>query len=241
MKLITEFINNCEVCTLAKFDRHPVKIPFKLTETASNFNDIVHIDIWFPYRNIMYLTTIDKFSKYATIHKLNDRTWISILKALKERIQFLGKMNKLIYDNERCILHNAVTLFLKENSIESHITTANNKTGNSDVERLHGTLNEHLRILEAENSKDELDDKLFKIVNAYNNTIHSTTKLRPIDFIKNNLTFDDIEALSLKFQNNKITKLNELNKKRDSNYELLEDVVRNRNIAKNKPKYNTKN
>lgn len=59
-------------------------------------------------------------------------------------------MNKLIFDNDSCILHSAVNLFLKEENIETHATTPYMKTGNSDIERLHGTLNEHLRVMEAD-------------------------------------------------------------------------------------------
>ncbi|XP_054746217.1 uncharacterized protein LOC129250639 [Anastrepha obliqua] len=38
-------------------------------------------------------------------------------------------MNKLIFDNERCILHSAVKLFLSEENIEPHVTTPYLKTG----------------------------------------------------------------------------------------------------------------
>lgn len=238
LKIITQYINNCETCILAKHDRHPIKLPFRLTETANNFNAIAHIDIWFPYRNVMFLTTIDKFSKYATIHKLTDRTWISILKALKERIQFLGKMNKLVYDNERCILHNAVELFLRENEIESHVTTPGNKTGNADIERLHGTLNEHLRIMSLDSSNDDdIDTKIFKAITFYNNTIHTTTKLRPIDFINKNYDRNEIQTLAKRLAEEKEDRIKKLNKNRTSEYKLNENIVSNRNIAKNSPKY----
>ena len=113
------------------------------------------MDIWFPYRNVMFLTTIDKFTKYASVHKIKDRTWVSILNAIKERIQFLGKMRKIVFDNESCMLHNAVDLFLKEQQIEIHRTTPHHKTGNSDIERLHGTFNEHIRILACGDKTDE--------------------------------------------------------------------------------------
>lgn len=82
--LIQKFINNCDVCSLAKHDRNPIKTPYKISKIPKHFNDIVHIDIWFPIRNVMYLTMIDKFSKYATLYKLENRTWISILDCLKE-------------------------------------------------------------------------------------------------------------------------------------------------------------
>lgn len=234
---ITKVISNCETCNLAKHDRSPPKIPLKVTENPENFNDIVHMDIWFPERNKPYLTTVDKFSKYASIHKLDDRTWISILKAIKERIRYLGKMRKLISDGERCIIHNAVELFLRENDITFHQTTASNKTGNSDVERLHGTLNEHMRIINTEGEIKELDDKIFKIMNSYNNTIHSTTNFRPIDFLQKNFNKNDIKNLSEKLAKEKQQKIDKLNSSRDKNPKISENIVKNRNIAKNSPKY----
>lgn len=80
------------------------------------------------------MTTIDKFTKYATVYKLNDRTWIAILEGIKQRIRTLGKMKKLVSDGEKAIIHNAVKLFLRENEIEFHRTTAESKTGNSDAD-----------------------------------------------------------------------------------------------------------
>lgn len=239
-KLITYVVNNCSICQIAKFDRKPLKTPYQVTETPTHFNDIVHIDIWFPYRNTMYFTTIDKFSKYATFHRINDRNWIAILAAIKQRILFLGKMNKIVFDNDRCILHSAVRLFLKEQNIEMHTTTAYLKTGNSDVERLHGTLNEHLRLMEAdkENKNLDLEEKLFKIFTCYNNTIHTTTKMRPIDFIIKNFDKESIEELSKLYEKQKIERIEKLNKNRDHEpKELLDNIVRNRQIPKNKPKY----
>lgn len=207
---INKFINNCEVCNLAKHDRRPPKIPFNVTETPHSFNNIVHIDIWFPERNKPFLTTIDKFSKYATIHKLSDRNWIAILAALKERIQTLGKMKKLISDGERCIIHNAVEQFLTEHEIDFHQTTGWHKTGNSDIERLHGTLNEHLRIMNVDKQNNvELDDRIFKIITSYNNTIHSVTKLRPIDFITKDFDRKEIQELRNKFEAEKKKRIRE--------------------------------
>lgn len=199
------------------------------------------MDIWHPYRNTMYITTIDKFTKYATAERIHDRTWISVLRAIKLRIQYLGKMNKLISDGETCIVHNLIEQFFKENNITFHQTTPHNKTGNSDVERLHLTLNEHLRIMTVENRQDDddntLDNKIFKIINFYNNTIHSTTKMRPIDFLTGNFDKEEIKKLHDRFHNDKTKRIEKLNNNRDTNYRLSDHLVRNRNIAKNSPKY----
>lgn len=235
---ISKFINNCDMCNLAKHDRNPPKIPLNITETPNHFNDIVHMDIWFPVRNRPYLTTIDKFSKYGTIHKLKDRTWISILGAIKQRIQSLGKMNKLVSDGERCIIHSAVDGFLKENLIQFHQTTAYHKTGNSDVERFHGTLNEHLRLLNADkNSEDDIDERLFRVINCYNNTIHSTTKFRPIDFITKNLDKDYIKRLKEKYEHEKNQRITKLNVNKNVAYNLTDNIVKNRQLPKVSPKY----
>lgn len=195
------------------------------------------MDIWFPERNKMYLTIIDKFSKHATIHNLENRNWIAILAAIKQRIQFLGKPNKLISDGDTCIIHSAVEQFLKENNIMFHRTTASQKTGNADIERFHDTLNEHLRLKNAAKDSSELDDKIFDIINIYNNTIHTTTKLRPYDFISKNLTKEDINRLADFFQKNKETRINSLNIEKDSELQQCTNIVQNRTIGKNKPKY----
>lgn len=78
---ITYVINNCSICQIPKFDRKPVKTLYQVIETPTHFNDIVHIqyiDIWFPYRNIMHLTTMDKFSS-----------------------SIIGKINKIVFENDR--------------------------------------------------------------------------------------------------------------------------------------------
>lgn len=80
-KEIQKYINTCEICKLAKFDRSPIKHSLNITPTPEKHNDIVHLDIWYPQRGMMYLMSIDKLTKYATAYYLEDRTWVSILKA----------------------------------------------------------------------------------------------------------------------------------------------------------------
>lgn len=132
-----------------------------------------------------------------------------------------------------------LNFFLNENQIKIHRTTAGNKTGNADVERLHGTLNEHLRIMAVDKSNDseDIDEKMDKIIGIYNNTIHSTTKMRPMDFITKHFDKTEIKELSEKFEKEKTARISKLNEKRNNNFRLNENIVSNREIAKNKPKY----
>lgn len=233
--IIHKFINNCEICKIAKYDRSPIKFQNALTKTARNVNDIVHIDIWFPERGKFFLTTIDKLSKYATVHTLEDRNWQSILRAIKERIQFLGKMKELVSDGDTCIVNAAVKEFLQSNNIVFHKTTAGLKTGNADIERLHGTLNEHLRVLNAAKDKSCLKDKIYKTITIYNGTIHSSTGFKPINFIENNLTREDMQGFFEKQSERK----RYLYEKQAQQIPARQnpEIVENRAVGKCQPKY----
>ena len=58
--LIQKYVNNCGVCSKAKFDRNPVKPKFQLSETPKDIRQIIHI-----HQFTNFLTFIDKFSKFA--------------------------------------------------------------------------------------------------------------------------------------------------------------------------------
>lgn len=207
--IIHKFINNCEVCNLAKYDRHPIKEKFKLTETPSFPNEIVHGDLFYCH-NKVFLTTFDKFTKHLMASKLNDRNSITIIEALKIRFSLFGKPKKLVLDNEFDNL-NMRELGRSEN-IEIYLTSPRSHTGNSDIERTHGTLNEHLRIFEVEKLKITPEEKVLKAVEYYNNTIHSTTQVRPTDFLNNKVL--DMEEIRDRVHNKKVGIINKINENR---------------------------
>ncbi len=51
------------------------KYNLNITPTLVKHNVIVHVDIWYAQRDPMYLTSIDKLTKYATAYYLEDRNW----------------------------------------------------------------------------------------------------------------------------------------------------------------------
>ncbi|XP_055850313.1 uncharacterized protein LOC129914890 [Episyrphus balteatus] len=170
-----------------------LRMPFGL-HTPTRHNDIVHVDIWFPMRNVMYLTTIDKLTKYATADLLEDRTWISITKALKTRMQYLGKPKLIVTDNELDTV--SIRQFLTSYDIQLHVTTPYLKTGNADIERLHSTFNEHIRLFNADPcNEDSLDEKVFKAVVLYNNTIHTRKASNTIELKINPCSTETVESM----------------------------------------------
>ncbi|CAD7078361.1 unnamed protein product [Hermetia illucens] len=171
--LITETINQCETCKLAKYERNPVKLPFKETETCNGPRETFSMDIWMPTTGVNYVSCIDRFSKYATLIKIKDRSWLSAKEAMFQVINIMGKPKKLIVDQDACFKN-----FLTKEKVKVHIVSS--KTGLADIERFHGTMNEHIRILRIKEDKENIDE-VVEALKHYNHTLHSTTGQRPID------------------------------------------------------------
>ncbi|XP_055383292.1 uncharacterized protein LOC129613316 [Condylostylus longicornis] len=165
---------------IAKYDRHPQKTKLQISETPDEPNDIVCGDVFYCYK-LTFLTTFDKFSKHLMVQHLPDRNALTIIDLFRTRFAILGKPNKLVLDNE----FNSLNMrdFCREENIEVHFTSPRSHTGNSDIERVHGTLNEHLRIFETTKCKLNTIQRVFLAVEKYNNSIHSTIEVRPLDIL----------------------------------------------------------
>ena len=83
----------------------------------------------------MYLTVIDKFSKYAMIEEIPDRTTLTLIKAYMKLFLLIKKPGKIILDNEKGFRTSLFTDFLEKQNIEYHFTIPNRYTGNFDIER----------------------------------------------------------------------------------------------------------
>lgn len=214
---ITQFINNCEVCNLEKYDRKPPKIPYKITETPSKPREIIHIDVFYTLEKKLFMTAIDKFSKFALAFQINGRNWTEFKSKLLQIISTYGKVNKIIVDNELGFKAIPMQQFLKDENIEIHYTSNSNHTSNADIERLHNTINEHIRLLrhDSRNKDETMEDKMTRIIGFYNNTIHSTTGIKPIDFLNGKIHEDkykEIHDLINKKKEKYTQKLNESRK-----------------------------
>lgn len=202
---IHEILNNCDICTGAKYDRRPIREKFHITETPKNINEIVHIDIYTNSKH-NFLTSIDKFSKHAICLHLEDRTHITILEKIRQVISIRGKMKKLVFDNE--FKSQPIKEFCEKENIEYHLTKPNSHTGNADIERLNGTLTEKIRTL---NLEEELPirTQILKAVEIYNKTYHSTIKTSPLSVQNKEEDYATIYDRIVKSKENSIHKRNE--------------------------------
>lgn len=119
----------------------------KITETPNKPREIIHIDVFYSLEKTLFMTIIDKFSKFAVAYKMNGRSWTEFKTKLLQYINTHGKVEKIIVDNELGFKAIPMQQFLKEENINIHFTSNSNHTSNADVERLHNTINEHIRLI----------------------------------------------------------------------------------------------
>ena len=130
------------------------------------------------------LYVIDIFSKYAWVVPLKDRKGISIVKAFQIILkQSNRKANKIWVDKGSEFYNAYFKKWLRDNDI---VMYSKHNEGKSVVaERFIKTLKSKIYKYMTSISKDVYIDKLDNIVDKYNNTYHTTIKMKPID-VKDN-------------------------------------------------------
>ena len=159
----------CSSLILADELHKPVIKKFNKIKVYSQFKD----NIW----------GVDLYSKYAFVIPLKDKKGISITNGFNKIIkQFKRKPNKTWVDQGSEFYNRVFKKWLSDNDIIMYSTFNEGKS--VVVERFIKTLKNKLYKHMTASSKNVyyvLDD----VVNKYNNTKHSTIKMKPID-VKNN-------------------------------------------------------
>ena len=133
------------------------------------------------------LCAIDLYRKYAFVIPLKDKKGISIVNAFNKIIKQYGrKPNKTWVDQGGEFYNNAFKKWLSDNDIIMY--SAYNEGKSVVAERLIRTLKNELYKHMTATGKNLYYDVLDDLVNNYNNTKHSTIKMKPIDVKDNNKT-----------------------------------------------------
>ena len=132
----------------------------------------------------------DLYSKYALVIPLKDKKGISIPNTFNKIIkQSNRKPNKIWVDQGGEFYNNAFKKWLSDNDIIMYSTY---KEGKSVVtERFIRTLKNKLYKHMTATGKNVYYDVLDDVVNKYNNTKHSTIKMKPIDVENNKRVYID--------------------------------------------------
>ena len=126
------------------------------------------------------LCAIDLFSKYAWVILIKDKKGTSIVNAFKKIIsEGQRKPNKIWADQGSEFYNQPCKDFLKINNIEMYSTYNEGKSAVAErfIRTLKNKIFKHMTTI----SKNVYIDVLNDIVNRYNNTVHKTVKMKPID------------------------------------------------------------
>lgn len=262
-KKIQEYINKCDLCQTTKYDRRPLKLKYNITPTPTKPFEIVHIDT-ITLENNKFLSIIDTFSKYGQAYRLKSGQGIEVVKGLLNFFTHHNTPNQIISDNGLEINNSLVKEFLSLHKIDIHFISSQHPESNGPIERFHSTLIEHIRLLNnrEEFKGDSIETKVQYAIIAYNNSIHSVTKLKPFEIIHghldpystfnidiekqllNNYIYQHREKIKILYKN--ISELSEANKtklinRRNESRENL-PVIPTRVFVRNKQKQSkTKN
>ena len=171
----------------------PVIRKFKKRKVYSQFKDnICGVDLADMQslsrknKGIKYLLcAIDLYSKYAFVIPLENKKGISVTNGFNEIIkQSNRKPNKIWVDQGREFYNNVFKKWLSDNNIIMYSTYNKGKSVVAErfIRTLKSKLYKHMTAIGKNVYYDVLDD----VVNKYNNTKHSTIKMKPIDVENNN-------------------------------------------------------
>ena len=144
----------------------------------------------FNKRLRLLLCVIDIFRKYAWVVSLKDKKGISIVNSFQKILNKSGrKPNKIWVDRASEFYNNSFIKWLKNYDIQMH--SIHNEGKSVVAERFMRTLKIKIYKYMTAISKNVYINKLYDIVNEYNNTYHRTIKMKPVD-VKDN-TYIDFE------------------------------------------------
>ena len=168
---------------IKKFDKRKVYSQFKDNIWGVDLADMQSLSR--KNKGIKYLLcAIDLYSKYAFVIPLKDKKGICIVNAFNKIIkQSNRKPNKIWVDQGSEFYNNVFEKCLSDNDIDMY--SMYNENNSVLAERFIRTLKNKLYKHMTATGRNVYYDVLDDVVNKYNNTKHSTIKIKPI-YVKNN-------------------------------------------------------
>lgn len=130
-----------------------------------------------------FLTIVDAFSKFGQAYHLRDGTAVSVLQGLLNFCTNHGVPITIVTDNGTEFTNQLMAEFVKFHKIHHHRVAPHTPNENGIVERFHSTILEHLRILKLSQKSDSVINIMPYAILAYNSSIHSFTKCKPLDLV----------------------------------------------------------
>ena len=164
---------------IGKFKKRKVQSPSTDNNWGAGFADMPLISKYIKGFRFL-LCVIDIYSKYAWVIPLKDKKVITITNAFQRSLnESTRKPNKRWVDKGSEFSTRSVKSWLEKNDREMYKT--HNAWKSVVAERFINTFKNNVYKYMASISKNVYIDKLDDIVNKYNNTYHSTIKMKHVD------------------------------------------------------------
>ena len=175
--------------TIRKFNKRKVYSQFKDNIWGVDLADMQSLSR--KNKGVKYLLcAIDLYRKYAFVIPLKDKKGISIVNAFNKIIkQSSRKPNKIWVDQGGEFYNNVFEKWLSDN--DSNMYSTYNEGKSVVAERFIRTLKNKLYKHMTATGKNVYYDVLDDVVNKYNNTKHSTIKMKPTDVGDNQRVYVD--------------------------------------------------
>ena len=168
---------------IKKFNKRKVYSQFKDNIWGVDLADMQSLSR--KNKGIKYLLcAIDLYSKYAFVIPLKDKKGVSIVNAFNKIIKQSNRKPNKIWVDQGGEFYKIFEKWLSDNDINKYSTYNEGKSVVAErfIRTLKNKLYKHMTATGKNVYYDVLDD----VVNKYNNTKHSTIKMKPIDVGDNN-------------------------------------------------------
>ena len=176
---IRDHILQCDVCAQAKYVRTPRERPQRLTPTARDPLDRVQADL-FQWEGSRFLVLVDEATRLAMVQRVRNKTARTIRTTLLQLFAAHGRPRTLIMDQGREFKNGLIEELLEDLGIRAHYTTPGHPRSHGMVERLQGSLTEHLQLLRLGRQLTG-EEAMWRAVLAYNSSVHSGTDRVPFE------------------------------------------------------------
>jgi hypothetical protein len=172
--------------SIKKFNRREVKTFYINDIWSADIADLSNISKFNDGYKYL-LTIIDIYSRYTFVFPLKDKTSKSVLNCFKTIKQY---PKNLWIDKGGEFLSKEFKSFCKEKDINIYHTYGESKA--VFIERFNRTLKNRITQYMIENNTSKYINALDDIVDNYNNTIHSKTKLTPESIYKDGQEYENM-------------------------------------------------
>jgi len=225
--LIQNIINKCEICKLAKAEHRFSKLPMEITPKIDKIREKYMIDYYMNNRR-NYLTCIDVYSKFMMAVETEARAWLNVKGALLTIFNTMGKPKLIKSDRDTGMNSLSLRNWLESENVAIEYNTS--KTGVADIERIHKTINEKMRVILTTKNIEHTGTEMQEIAYTYNHKIiHGTTGRTPADiFLYNKQPIKNMQEI----KKNRIDKINENRKEHEIDPQI------SKNLQKTKKSHN---